>query len=93
MRVVCIKDFSQLSGLRGETLPIVGNIYTVREVVHYYKDRPAYRFMEIINSPRMYCTSGGNVMDECCFATRNFRPVTDISALIKLTKVRELEDV
>lgn len=50
--------------------------------------------MEIVNSITM-CScdvTGETSMCEPSFDLKHFRPVTDISALQKLTKVRELEN-
>ena len=85
MKVVCIRGFLA----RDEICPIVGQVYTVRDVTNYFGIK-AYRLHEIINKPKQYAEDFG----ECSFVASHFRPVTDISAFTKLTKVkeRELED-
>lgn len=93
MRVECIKDFEAQRLRRpykDEIFPVFGQIYTVRDIKSAIGggDRKFYLLEEIINAPRQY----NNAFGEPAFESTGFRPVTDISALTKLTKVRELED-
>jgi hypothetical protein len=91
MRVVCIRDVKHLA-VRGEIVPVVGQVYTVRETLTFLNGTVGYRLAEIKNRVMWYNSIDGKVLAECCFDTRNFKRVTDISELQKLTKVRELEN-
>ena len=91
MKVECIRGFDELKQTQvymGEIYPVVGMVYTVRNITTF-ADMTGYRFHEIINKLNLY----RNGLDECSFHSAHFRRVTDISALTQLTKVRELEDV
>lgn len=86
MKVECINDDWSLP-LSFITYPVKGQIYHVRSIITREGKR-GYYLEEIVNEP-------GNWRDgffEPAFAAESFRPITDISALTRLTKVRELED-
>lgn len=103
MRVECIKSFDEIRAWRinhskgtlaHEIYPEVGGIYTVRRVVDVELPfnqgfMKGYLLNEIRNEIALYY----NGPNELCFMVEHFRPVTDISELQKLTKVRELEGV
>lgn len=90
MRLECIDDDVYPSWRRlVEIHPVKGRIYTLRESF----DEEGYtyiRLVEIVNKLMDYGEPYG--MQEVAFNREKFRPVTDISALTKLTKVKELED-
>lgn len=90
MRVECIIHFPRRSNCPNENIPINGGIYTVRSR-RTVGGITGYLLNEIINEPQIYSDSGGVAL-ECGFDVKGFRPITDISALTKLTKVKELED-
>lgn len=73
--VECIRnDFAPI--FYQETIPIKGNIYTIRDV--YTEDNGSFiRLEEIINPQYEYLYG----FDECGFDIQAFRPITDISAL------------
>lgn len=82
MKVECIDD-------TGTTYIKKGEIYTVlRKVSAWTNGDPAYELVEldILLSPIKPDSRRAH------WFTRRFRPLTDISALTKLTKIRELED-
>lgn len=74
-KVVCVNTGK---GAYGEITPVLGEVYTIREVKMHRKG-PGYRLVEIVNAPADYAQG---VM-ECSFAHSCFRPVverkTDIS--------------
>lgn len=98
MKVVCIRnDFEAV----GEVVPVVGTVYTVRDVElgKGHRDRVFIRLVEIVNAPQLY--DGG--VRECSFDALGFRPLrnrsTDITLFkelvdeVKRGKVRKLEEV
>jgi len=66
-KVVCVKQFIDHFG---ETLPIKGDMYTVREILTV--ENLCIRLEEIVNVPRRY--PGWGVW-ECAFNAAGFRPV------------------
>lgn len=74
-QVVCIED-KYWRAHCGETTPVKGRIYTIREI-EVHKEGVGLRFEEIVNAPFQY--SDG--LKECAFWRHAFRPVrkTDIS--------------
>lgn len=98
MKVVCINDNWQHKASDGSLrprfpdliYPVKGQVYTIRQILTF-ENAPFYLFDEIKN-PEMIWILG---VHEMCFATYFFRPVTDISELQKLTKIKthELEEV
>jgi hypothetical protein len=94
MKVVCIVDVSKSQFPRlgyYEIGPVYNQVYTVRKKLTYTignKKIYGYLLEEIVNIPQRYSQG----VEEVNFATRMFRPITDISDLQKLTKVREKED-
>lgn len=89
MKVICIRDNWHKHG--DITYPVKGIIYTVRGT---RKNRPPHEIrdgylFEEIHNPVMDWLTG---FEEASFDIHCFRPITDISALVELTKVRELED-
>lgn len=93
MRVQCITDFeSHRGGYKTEILPIKGEIYNIRGIVRRY-DAIGYHLEEIVNTFRWYRDRrNASFFCEVSFDTKDFRPITDISSLVRLTKVRKLED-
>lgn len=91
MRVVCIKELKHKASM-GEITPEVGKVYTVRETLTFLNGQTGYRLVEIKNKIMKYLAPEGVINVECCFSSDAFRPATDISSLVRLTKVRELED-
>lgn len=91
MKVECIRaDWPNAYKHHGCTTPTLGQILTVR-----WADEDSLRFEEIMNPDDIPCHhhgTGTSSITEPSFDRRYFRPITDISALQKLTKVRELED-
>ena len=73
-RVVCVDgDFSRKK-LRGETLPIKGVVYTVREAgIHDIYGLPYVRLVEIVNEPQEYRFG----VTEACFRASKFRPLDE----------------
>lgn len=65
--VECIKDLQKYAPY-GESTPIMGNIYTVREIVEI-QDDVGIRLEEIVNLPQIY-REGFN---ECAFHIEDFR--------------------
>jgi hypothetical protein len=99
MRVICIRSFDDVRNDRrmcygDEILPEEGKIYHVRKIIppepRGIRQMNAYLLEEIVNVPRLYHP---DTMREIMFGENRFRRITDISALTRLTKVRELEDV
>ena len=80
-QVVCVNDEFRFNA--GEKTPVLGGIYTIREMMSEDGDL-CIRLYEIIN-PEMYY--GGDVT-ECWFLSHHFRPVkkTDISDLEAILK-------
>jgi hypothetical protein len=84
MQVVCINDEGFINLSRGEVVPKVGNIYTIRWL-EVYDNELCCRLHEIVNPEMQY----GPEFCECMFIVpKHFRPVkkTDISDLEKLLK-------
>lgn len=75
-KVVCVKE--QWVPFHQEVTPIVGRVYTVRDVVDTFGGL-CFRFTEIRNPAHQYTDD----FTECCFLSTCFRPVkktkTDIS--------------
>lgn len=84
MKVVCIcDDWFTYAGI---IYPTKGTVYTIRgKYGDKYFKMMGYWFVELRNQPNIDGI-------EPSFDVNCFRPVTDISALTKLTKVKELED-
>lgn len=92
MRYECITDMNDVKKNRrlvygSEIFPVLHGVYTIR-AIEYFGSHKGYLLNEIVNEPRAY--NGGR--RELIFGAEHFRPITDISALTQLTKVRELED-
>ena len=68
-RVECIKD-DWVGFARGEIFPVLGCVYTVREVVTY-DGFVGIRLVEIVNKPRRYIEAFG----EMAFSVERFRPI------------------
>jgi hypothetical protein len=64
-KVKCVD--ANFSSLNGETVPILGAVYTVREMV----PESCIRLVEIVNVPRAYA----NGTQECAFKASRFAPV------------------
>jgi hypothetical protein len=80
--VECIQGFADHE-LNGEIAPILGNIYTVREIVEI-GGNTGLKFEEIVNSPKLY--KEGKF--ECAFVIDRFREIQspmdiDIELLIE----------
>lgn len=79
MKVVCVDDGGFISTEYIEIMPVVGSVYTIREIVPYGK-RVGLRLDEIRNGKFQY-TQG--IQEEAAFSAKNFRPVhtrkTDVS--------------
>lgn len=73
MKVECIKrPVEGPPGYYGtEELPIVGHIYTVRDVYITYTSAAAVRLVEIKNIPLVYVSATA----ECGFLAEHFRPI------------------
>lgn len=67
-KVVCVKGFVKKFN---ETIPIKGEIYTVREIVKVRNW--CTRLVEIVNDKHDYWQNG--LLDECAFNVIAFRPV------------------
>lgn len=92
MKVVCINNTRSFDGGRGDEIhPTIGTIYTVRshEVFQRSGESLYGYLLEEIRNPINHYIGGPR---EFFFQKKHFRPLTDISALQKLTKVRKLED-
>lgn len=89
-KVVCIWDQWGVQ-LYGETMPVKGRAYTIREMGLDYDGSAVLRFEEIVNSPRPY-TQG---FIECWFWHERFAPTTDITIFneILANAPKELEPV
>ena len=87
MKVVCIDHLHNTFQYPDEIMPVKGQIYTVRNTLRL-GDITGYYLVEIINKPKWY----QHGFMELAYNVTHFRPVTDISALTELTKVKELED-
>lgn len=95
MMVICIKPISSARpfGYGDEIVPYVGQVLTVRgEMSSPLTKKPAWTFVEIVNTPRRYLTGD----HEIHFGAEKFRPVRDttvgVEALRKILngeKVRE----
>jgi hypothetical protein len=74
--VVCIRAFRKTKNLR-EKYPVVGQVYTIRDIELPDDAECGLRLEEIINPPYDYRQG----LVECWFDSQNFRPVrkTDIS--------------
>lgn len=73
MKVVCTKRI-RADVWSGEILPLVGAVYTVREItvaVIDGQERVGVRLKEIVNEPRQYC----DAFAEAIWAARAFRPL------------------
>jgi hypothetical protein len=93
MRVQCITDFESARGAyTTEILPIKGEIYNIRGIIKR-EEATGYHLEEIVNTFRWYRDRrNASFFCEVSFDVRDFRPITDISSLVRLTKVRKLED-
>lgn len=72
MKVVCVHTFNTLR-LPGETYPVVGNVYTIRDI-QPHAEQIGLRLEEIIN-PLYY----NDDTQDCIFSSIRFRPVTKTS--------------
>lgn len=68
--VICVGE--AVPTLFGETLPVKGRVYTVRDVV-FLDYETALRLCEIVNEPHDYEEG----FFECAFFSTGFRPITD----------------
>lgn len=77
-QIVCVEQFH---GELGETLPIVGCVYTIRDIA-VFDDKIGFHLEEIVNPPMAYRRG----IRECHFWCKGFRPVrrTDISVFTRL---------
>jgi hypothetical protein len=76
-KVVCVKSCAPKFEHRGELLPVVGEIYTVRDIIDC-GDGIGLLLKEIVNKPNTYRSSRSNgsiVFAECLFNAKNFRPI------------------
>ena len=84
-KVVCIDDYSSLSGRYCLNMPKLHGVYTVRNF-EGRGDIPALRLFELINEPRTHRNVPGLI--EPAFDILSFRPVvdrpTDISIFTKM---------
>ncbi|QIG69843.1 hypothetical protein F67_I3_11_017 [Rhizobium phage RHph_I3_11] len=73
VKVVCVKEIVRLDGYKEERLPVVGEVYTIREVLpSIYPSSPfAVRLEEIRNPIMMY----SNGVSEVKFGSEKFRPL------------------
>lgn len=79
--VLCIKDFAKTHPKsyscdlrRGMRFPVVGTVYTVREVITTRRGRLTILLAEIINPPLTWKHFSG----EARFAAGHFRPLTKL---------------
>ena len=77
MKVECVRQ--PVGGYGCETVPVVGSVYTVREMT-ISGDDVALRLVEIVNKRLPYRDG----MAECCFAVRDFRPLRNRSTDIEI---------
>lgn len=91
MKLECINaTFSDRYHRNKEIYPVKGQIYTLRH--SFTEDGTTYiQLNEIVNPHLKY--HGYDGLCEMGFNLKRFRPITDISAFTKLTKVKELEEV
>ena len=84
--VECIKESVRLP-FRHETLPVVGCVYTVREIeVCPYNGELYLRFEEIVNPKYTYLDGLG----EYAFAAKNFRELQSPEE-VNLSEIAELQ--
>jgi hypothetical protein len=90
-RIECINDDGFPILYRFANYPVKGGIYTVRDFSDIDGD---VLLNEIVNTISLCQHSGtGDIaMRECSFDQDRFRPLTDISVLEELLKVKEMED-
>jgi len=69
-KVVCVAKVYPQVVYQGEILPVVNEIYTIRNI-ETYMGMTGLHLDEIVNTPRLYV--GG--MYECMFNTKAFRPI------------------
>src|SRR5262245_23161558 len=89
-RVVYVDDRNVGTyGKRGETLPKLNCVYTVREIIAcqalYGYDDDGVRLVHIINPPRRYRSPSGPIFHELAFRVRRFRPVRGTNIDVFLT--------
>lgn len=71
-KVVCVITGT---GPHGEMAPVVGEIYTIREL-RDFDGEPGVRLVEIVNQPNEYFTcKGRRLFEECSFHLNCFRPI------------------
>lgn len=78
-KVVCVLQFPP----RPEKMPVVGEIYTVRDVV----DNDAIRLEEIVNKRKHYLLDG---FMEVCFMAIGFRPVDETFGAETVEKLEKI---
>lgn len=79
-KIICIRNVENIF-LRDESYPIVGGIYTIREIEHL-GGKIGLRLCEIIN--RKYNYRQGYM--ECGFSFNSFRPVKDTTHQVEALK-------
>lgn len=82
MKVVCVSE--PFDGGWGHVLPVVGSVYTLRQIGPGISDRVMVKLVEIVNPVAKYPSRKyGPLHGEVCFGADLFRPVetraTDIS--------------
>jgi hypothetical protein len=87
-RVVCVANVIEDTDdyAQGETVPVVGQVYTIRSIEDY-PDGPSATLEEIVNRPLEYELFDGSCdVGECDFPIYNFRPVktTNIDVFLKM---------
>ncbi len=90
MKVECIMDLRPRA-INNEAVPVVGSIYTVREVEEF-RGQPALRLVEIVNKNDRYIEG----LMECLFWAGAFRPVKqrdqNIEQFRELVRTAKAED-
>jgi len=75
--VECIRQ--PVGGYGCETVPVVGSVYTVREMMAF-DEGIGLRLVEIVNARLLYL----NGVNECAFAINYFRPLRNRSTDIEI---------
>jgi hypothetical protein len=73
-------------GVNGETIPVFGRVYTIREVL-ILLGVPCIRLREIVNKPQLYCI--GEM--ECAFPAESFTPVRTTSTDAGMAILRKID--
>ena len=88
-KVCCIRTKWFEPPMKGEVFPVLGGVYTIREIVRCADEGPAgLKFYELTN-PRFYDGT------DCDFRADNFRPIverkTDISIFTQMLNPSKVE--